>query len=40
MGILLDHILLDYLLCLSGIVGVGMFSVAPYLLPDGEPAII
>jgi hypothetical protein len=30
MGILLGH-----LLCPSGMVGVGMFSVAPYPLPDG-----
>ena len=35
MGILLGH-----LLCPSGMVGVGMFSVAPYPLPDGEPANI
>jgi hypothetical protein len=35
MGILLGH-----LLCPSGTVGVGMFSVAPYPLPDGEPANI
>jgi hypothetical protein len=34
MGILLGH-----LLCPSGTVGVGMFSVAPPL-PDGEPANI
>jgi hypothetical protein len=35
MGILLSH-----LLCPSGTVGVGMFSLAPYPLPDGEPANI
>jgi hypothetical protein len=35
MGILLGH-----LLCPSGTVGVDMFSVAPYPLPDGEPANI
>jgi hypothetical protein len=35
MGILLGH-----LLCPSGMVGVGMFSVAPYPLPDGQPANI
>jgi hypothetical protein len=35
MGILLGH-----LLCSSGTVGVGMFSVAPYPLTDGEPANI
>jgi hypothetical protein len=35
MGILLGH-----LLCPSGTVGVGMFSVAPYPLPDGEPTNI
>jgi hypothetical protein len=35
MGILLGH-----LLCPSGTVGVGMFSVAAYPLPDGEPANI
>jgi hypothetical protein len=35
MGILLGH-----LLCPSGMVGVDMFSVAPYPLPDGEPANI
>jgi hypothetical protein len=35
MGILLGH-----LLCPSGTVGVGMFSVASYPLPDGEPANI
>jgi hypothetical protein len=35
MGILLGH-----LLCPSGTMGVGMFSVAPYPLPDGEPANI
>jgi hypothetical protein len=33
-------ILLGHLLCPSGTVGVGMFSVAPYPLPDGEPANI
>jgi hypothetical protein len=35
MGILLGH-----LLCPSGMVVVGMFSIAPYPLPDGEPANI
>jgi hypothetical protein len=35
MGILLGH-----LLCPSGTVGVSMFYVAPYPLPDGEPANI
>jgi hypothetical protein len=35
MGILLGH-----LLCPSDTVGVGMFSVVPYPLPDEEPANI
>jgi hypothetical protein len=33
-------ILLGHLLCPAGTVGVGMFSVAPYPLPDGVPANI
>jgi hypothetical protein len=35
MGILLGHLLWP-----SGMVDVGMFSVAPYPLPNGEPANI
>jgi hypothetical protein len=38
--LILMGILLGYLLCPSGMVGVSMFSVAPYPLPDGEPANI
>jgi hypothetical protein len=35
MGILLGHMLYP-----SGMVGVGMFSIAPYLLPDEKPTNI
>jgi hypothetical protein len=38
--LILIDILLGHLLCPSGMVGVGMFSVVPYPLPDGELANI
>jgi hypothetical protein len=34
------YFIAGHLLCPSGTVGVGMFFVAPYPLPDGEPANI